>query len=402
MSYSPYITVAASNSIFNENDDIDFVCSGKNDELVINQAINAAAESKKGIYFLNGNYSIDGFYDFGDGGPMAAIRTPALYKELELIGQTSPFTQNHEGVEFDVSEEALATIENGEYSVFRTQWKENGLYSGSILKLENFVLALAHNQKAVRCIDLRRCDRVQMKNVFLSGKSQNTYLGVADRAVEGCIGLTMTDGSNNFIVRYDNVSASDFYEGIQVGGEHVVMINCAAVHSVYGYTFGNYGFHCGYNHPITMINCCDERNVNLPLFNLCGDHARDGSILIGGQEVSMISFNIERLASQTPGGKLGDAMREIHPGAFCGRIEYTLQPDWNHTNETNFKLFENGSGVGFRTINMTHKTVCSTAERLSYYPSLGQQIFDTDLNKLLICVDADTKKWVDANGCEVD
>ena len=116
----------------------------------------------------------------------------------------------------------------------------------------------------------------------------------------------------------------------------------------------------------------------------------------------MISFNIERLASQTPGGKLGDAMREIHPGAFCGRIEYTLQPDWGHTNETDFKLFESGSGTGFRTINMTHKTVCSTAERLSYYPSLGQQIFDTDLNKLLICVDVDSKKWVDANGCVVD
>ena len=51
---------------------------------------------------------------------------------------------------------------------------------------------------------------------------------------------------------------------------------------------------------------------------------------------------------------------------------------------------------------MTHKTVCSTAERLSYYPSFGQQIFDTDLNKLLICVDVDSKKWVDANGCVVD
>lgn len=402
MSFSPFITVAASSTKCNEHDGIDFVCTGNHDELVINQAIQAAAEAGKGVYLLNGTYSVDGFYDFGDGGPMAAIRTPALYKEIEIIGQSFPFAQNHEGVQINVSEEALALIGNGEYSVFRTEWKETGLYSGAILKLENIVLALAHNQKAVRCIDLRRCDRVQMKNVHLYGKSNNTYLGVADLAAEGCIGLTMTDGSNNFIVRYDNVSAGDFYEGIQVGGEHVIMINCAAVHSYYGYTFGNYPFNAGYNHPITMINCCDERNVNLPLFNCCGDHGRDGSLLIGGQEVTMISFNIERLAAQTPGGKLGDAMRELHPGAFCGRIEYTLQPDWNHTNETNFKLFENGSGTGFRTTNMTHKTVCTTAERRSYYPSIGQQIFDTDLNKLLICVDADSKKWVDANGQAVD
>ena len=402
MSFSPFITVAASNSKFNKNDGIDFVCSGKNDELVINKAINVAAEEGKSVYLLNGVYHIDDFYDFEDGGPLSAIRTPALYKEIALIGQSFNFEQNREGVQFDVSEEALSKIEEGEYSVFRTQWKECGLYSGGVLKLENITMTLSHNQKALRCIDLRRCDRVLMTNVRLRGKRDNTYLGLTDVAKEGCIGLTMTDGSNNFIVRYDNVTAGDFYEGIQVGGEHVIMTECAAAHNVYGYTFGNYDYHCGYNHPITMINCCDERNVNLPLFNQCGDHDANGNILIGGQEVSMMSFNIERLASQTPGGKLGDAMREIHPGAFCGRIEYTLQPDWGHTNETDFKLFESGSGTGFRTINMTHKTVCSTAERLSYYPSLGQQIFDTDLNKLLICVDVDNKKWVDANGCVVD
>jgi hypothetical protein len=402
MSFSPFVMVAASDSRFGENDGIDFVCTGKNDELVINKAIKTAAEEGKGVYLLNGVYHIDSFYDFEDDGPKAAIWTPSLYKEIAIIGQSFNFEQNREGVQIDVSAEALAGINEGEYSVLRTEWKEKGIYSGSVLKLENITMTLAHNQKAVRCIDLRRCDRVEMKNVRLSGKRDNTYLGVTDIAKEGCIGLTMTDGSNNFIVRYDNVNSENFYEGIQVGGEHVVMINCAAAHNVYGYTFGNYDFHCGYNHPITMINCCDERNVNLPLFNQCGDHDPNGNILMGGQEVSMISFNIERLASQTPGKKLGDAMREIHPGAFCGRIEYTLQPAWCHTNETDFKLFENGSGIGFRTINMTHKTVCGTEERLSYYPSLGQQIFDTDLNKLLICVDADNKKWVDANGCEVD
>ena len=140
----------------------------------------------------------------------------------------------------------------------------------------------------------------------------------------------------------------------------------------------------------------------MPLFNDCGDDAIGGGRLIGGQEVTMISFNIERIARQTPGGKLGDVMKEVYPGAFCGRIDYTIQPDWHHTNEANFKLWEDGSGTGFYTTNMVHKTVCSTAERLSYYPSLGQQIFDTDLNKLLICVDTKTKKWVDALGVEVD
>lgn len=402
MSFYPFITVAAADSKIGENDDIDFICTGRNDELTINKAINLAAKEGKGVYLLNGLYHVDAFYDFGDGGPLAAIWTPALYKEITIIGQSYSFEPNREGVQIDVSEEALNMIGEGEYSVFRTEWKSRGLYSGAVLKLENIVIALFHNQKPVRCIDLRRCDRVEMKNVKLRGKAKNSYLGITDLAVKGCIGLTMTDGSNYALVRYDNVTAADFYEAIQVGGEHVVMINCAAVHSVYGYTFGNYEYHCGYNHPITMINCCDERNVNLPLFNSCGDTSLDGKKLIGGQEISMFCFNIERLAAQTPGGALGEAMREIYPGAFCGRIEYTLQPDWNHTNEVSFKLFENGSGTAFRTINLTHKTVCTTAERRSYYPSLGEQIFDTDLNKLVICIDADSGKWVDASGASVD
>ena len=404
MSFFPMITVAAVDSITGEKGKADFVCSGKNDELVINKAIMLAAKENKIVYLLDGNYHIDDFYDFKDGGPKAAICTPTLQRDVSVVGQNFCYTKHTPGVQLNVSEQALAKVGEGEYSVFRTQWAERGIYSGTLLKLENITLVLAHNQTAIRAIDLRRCDRLEMKNVRVNAYGNSTNKIGPDRvATEGCIGITMTDGSNNFIVRYDNVAANGFYEGIQVGGEHVVMINCAASACYYGYTFGNYEMHCGFNHPITMINCCDERNVNLPLFNQCGDSdgTKDGRI-IGGQEVTMISFNVERLAEHTPGQKLGDAMRELHPGAFCGRIEYTLQPAWNHTNETDFKLFENGSGIGFRAINMTHKTVCTTAERLSYYPSLGQQIFDTDLNKLVICIDADTKKWVDANGCDAD
>jgi hypothetical protein len=116
----------------------------------------------------------------------------------------------------------------------------------------------------------------------------------------------------------------------------------------------------------------------------------------------MISFNIERIASQTPGGILGDAMREVVPGSFRGSIDFTAQPAWCHLNEVNFKLWEeDGSGSGFKTRNVCHKTVCTTEERLSYYPSLGQQIYDTDLSKMLVCVDPATKKWVDFLGAEV-
>lgn len=408
MSYLPIITVAAADSRLKKEDGVDFICTGKHDERVINEAILAAAQEDKFVYLLNGNYCIDAFYDFGDGGPMAAIRVPALHKEIAIIGQSFCFEKHHHGVQFYVSKEALDSMEKGEYSVIRTQWADHGLYSGALLKMENISLALDHNQKAVRGIDLRRCDRLEMKNIRVNAcggrgdEGIDDYLGVPPVAAEGCIGITMTDGSNNFIVRYDNVVAIGCYEGIQVGGEHVIMTNCAAALCCYGYTFGNYEYHYGFNHPITMINCCDERNVNLPLFNRCGDEDWDGKRLIGGQEVTMISFNIERTAEHTPGHQLGDVMREVYPGSFCGRIEYSLQPDWHHTNETSVKLFEDGCGGGFRVLNMTHKPVCTSSERRGYYPALGEQIFDTDLNRMLICTDADTGKWVDFCGTEVE
>ena len=120
MNFYPFITVAAADSKIGENDDIDFICTGRNDELTINKAINLAAKEGKGVYLLNGLYHVDAFYDFGDGGPLAAIWSPALYKEITIIGQSYSFEPNREGVQIDVSEEALNMIGEGEYSVFRT------------------------------------------------------------------------------------------------------------------------------------------------------------------------------------------------------------------------------------------------------------------------------------------
>ena len=99
MSFLPMIIVAAADTRSADKKNADFVCTGRNDELTINEAIKAAAEEGKCLCLLNGIYSIDGFYDFGDGGPKAAICVPALYKEIAIIGQTYAFEPNREGVQ---------------------------------------------------------------------------------------------------------------------------------------------------------------------------------------------------------------------------------------------------------------------------------------------------------------
>ncbi len=404
-----YITVAPKG--YSGSANVDYACTGNHDEQVLQAAIDHCVRENKNVFLINGIYHIDGFKDFGDNGPRSAICFPNAWREISMLGQNHEygFTKSYQnGVVFYVSSDALDSIED-ETDVIRSVWTYKGIQNGSSLHIENIAIILANNQHPLRCIDFRRTDRVDVKNISLISYGdlieESGSVGLSDLPpipVRGCIGLTMTDGSNYDYSNYTNVQTWGFDEGIQVGGEHVVCINCGAAIGRYGFTFGNYPAHCGRNHPITLINCLDERNINLPLFNECGDDDGHGGHLRGEQEVTFVSFNIERLAAQTPGGVLGDLMKEVHPGTWKGNIDFTLQPDWCHRNAVDCQIWENdGSGNGIRTRNNCHKTVCSTAERLNYYPTFGQQIFDTDLNKMVICVSPETKKWVDFNGQEV-
>lgn len=404
-----FVTVAPADYAGDEKADL--ICSGKNDELTLQRAVELCVRQNKNVFLLNGIYHIDSFHEYyPDNGPKAAICFPNAWREIRFFGQNHEYgfqKSYNNGVVLYVSPQALEENPDGA-DVIRGQWTSMGAQNGSSLHLENISVILANNQHKIRCIDLRRSDRVEVKNVTLVSYGdligeQSPYglLKPPPVPAVGCIGLTMTDGSNNSYSNYTNVQTYGFDEGIQVGGEHVVCINCGAAVGRYGFTFGNYPTHCGSNHPITLINCMDERNIHLPLFNLCGDDDGNGGRLQGRQEVSLISFNMERVENLTPGGKLGDRMREVHPGTWRGAIDFTVQPAWWSLNAVDFPLWENdGSGSGIKTRNHCHKTICGTEERLSYYPTYGQQIFDTDLNTMLLCIDPANKRWVDFFGRE--
>ena len=401
------IFVAASNSKPRAKAKADYVCTGVHDELTIQKAIDEAVKEGVGVLLADGKYNMEGFYDFGDGGPKTALCFPRITREFAFFGESysdgvEPDGEQNETAILYVTEAALDTIGDGEYDVLRGAWTERGILNGSALHLNNLCVALANNQHPVRCLDLRRTDAPYIENVRLRGVYDAAFAKAFDIPVKGCIGMTMTDGSNNARADYINVFARCFYEGIQAGGEHSVCINCGASAGAYGWTFGNYDFHCGFNHPITLINCLDETNIHLPYFGDCGDHDYDGKLLRGRQEVTMISFNLEHFDSQSPGGKMGDLMREKVPGSWCGSIDFTYQPDWCHTNDIACRMWENdGSGVNIRTRNNCHKAVCTTAERMSYFPMYGETIFDTDLNKTVICLDPEKGMWVDAMGKQV-
>lgn len=403
-----WVRVAAANSTDEAKAAADFVCPGSNDETVVQKALDVCRTNDKGVFLFNGTYNFDAFRDFGDGGPKAAVVFPNLHRDLVVRGQS--FRNDggsrllHNGVTIRLRAGAWATAGGASADVLRGAWTERGIQNGSSLRLENLAVFVPDARHPVRCVDLRRVDRVDVRSLRLHALGDRVFAGQhypfanppLEVPIEESIGLTMTDGSNYNYSHYTFVGATGFGQGIQVGGEHVVMDTCAATFGLYGFTFGNYPYSCGFNHPITLVNCCDEQNVNLPLFNSCGDK---GGAIHGRQEVTMISFNCERVAAYAPGGKLGRLMRETRPGTWRGNISFTRQPRWNDINSVDEPIWEeDGSGSGFVTRNNAHRTVCGSAERRSYYPQLGQQVFDTDLNKLLICVDPKSRKWVDALG----
>ena len=410
------VRVAASNSTEIARSAADYVCTGVGDELTIQRAIDDCAKTGRHLRLAAGFYTFTAVHAFEDGGPDTAVCIRNMHREFALLGERRRLsgwpkdmkTNGVNGVVFYLDPRALESAKGKSVDIVRGEWSERGIMNGSALRMENVAIWAPDSQHALRALDLRRVNSLELRNIGLSALGKALVAGLVypygDPPVPNvdCIGITLTDGSNNAPVNIYNVSACGFGQGHQVGGEHVVMVNCSATFGLYGFTFGNYPYHCGFNHPITLINCCDEQNVNMPLFVSCGDDDGHGGHKHGRQEVTMISFNFERVARHVPGKKLGDLMRETQPGTWCGQIGFTTQPEWCEINAVNLPLWaEDGSGTGFRTVNNAHKSACSSAERRSYYPQYMQQLFDTDLNKLLICVDPAKRKWVDAMGNEV-
>ena len=402
-----WVYLAAGDSRAEAKAAADFVCAGTNDEVTVQCAIDECKASGRQLFCYSGLYRLESVKDFGDGGPKAAVCLRNMHREFAFVGERRQIVgwaddMAVNGCVFHLAPKALDGLGGESVDIFRGEWSKRGIMNGSALRLENVAVFAPDPEHPLRAVDLQRVNSAELHNVTM--RAYGTSLlnglkypyGLKTAPNRECIGITLTDGSNNAPVNLVNVSASGFGQGFQVGGEHVVMINCSATFGLYGFTFGNYPYHCAFDHPITLINCCDEQNVNLPLFVSCGDN---GGALHGRQEVTMISFNCERVAQHAPGGKLGDLMREARPGTWRGNISFTRQPKWNAINSVDEPIWaEDGSGTGFVTRNNAHKQACGSTERRSYYPQYMQQVFDTDLGKLLICIDPAKRRWVDALG----
>lgn len=394
-------TIAASNSSKADKKASDYVCDGVTDASLITSVIDKLVANgiggkivfKQGRYLMNEITRNDACIDIALGESNALIELCSEITDKNYIGGASQ--DGYNGAQFYMTKELYDSLDpSRQYKIVNCSAAR---WQGGVV-VENIGIILHSNQKPIVAWDMYAfCGMCRM-----TGLHANAYSGSSvsvsrppTLAVEGCIGLrtlcdTAAGPSGN---DYRNVLMKGFYEGFAINSEHNLFIQAAAVFCVYGYTFDHYWKTTkgAEQHPNVLIKCIDERGVHLPRFY---DNPR-------GQATVMIAYSTERKPVNTPGGVLGEYMTEEVPGQHCGTITYTMGGRQND-NCVDIPLWAPGHGHGFRTLNLLHKQACTTAERLSYTPNFMQRIWDTALNKEVICVDESKPLWVDAMGNLVD
>lgn len=381
------IRVAASDSSAFDKSRADYICDGTHDELTIQTAVDALPEAGE-VVLAAGTYHIDGFRAAADGHQGAIIISNTAYAKNRIKIRGERDSDLH--CVLDISASAYASLQSGTpYSVISASRHVFNDYPKHAM-FENLHIRLPDNKKDIIGFDGWYFGSVRYTNCQVSNATADNYLHTnipsSFYGTMGCIGFRGTQGSNNAIdMIWTNCSAYGVGQGFAVSGEHLVMIQCAGVACKYGYTFNSTPTGSGtFIHPMTLINCCDERGENLPRFY--GNNGR--------QAVTMVDFNIERLASDA----IQDYAVEETPGTWRGRIEYTIQSSYSGGgNDVSVPFWEDdGSGVGIDSRNQAQLRACATGVRNGYAPNFYQQLYDTTLNKLMICTDPANKTWVEA------
>lgn len=404
------ILIAASDSTDFDKARAQYVCTGTNDEAMINRAVSALSPYQD-LHFAKGTYYIDSFFTSDDGEEDYVIRfvvgtqnrhrlvcdgampckTSSSAMELGTFANTAKFV---------ITQTCYNNLDSSkQYSIIRcNSYNGSRRYGANSIQVEGLSFILPDNQKKIICIDGKFAAFIEVKNVFASAVADINSLNVP---VDGCIGIRGVMGSNfgtgNWI---EHCFVWGFNEGYAISGEHLICIDLGARFCNYGFTFNNFTNEVGaWTHPITMINCADECNFNMPLFGHNGESEQTDN-LGGRQSITFINFNIEWVSSYYNLGTANHA-KELTAGEWFGEIYYVIQTSYggNSKNAVDTPFWaSDGSGVNFKSVNQAQAQQVTKATLRGYAPNFNQVVYVTDLQKPLICTNPNTGEWRDFNG----
>lgn len=395
------INVAASDSSETDKANADYVCDGVNDEIEINKAINNHGNNIT-VNLFKGTYYIDSFDEYEGFEKSALVVKPVgLYQRSVLLkGQRHYFN----GTRIVVRESAFSQITDNDKipSVFNvlSTTNQTGSDNGAFwyVSLQDLFISVPNGKNPCVIVNLQNAGCGEEKNLRISafGAIEAGEYKPADynpaNIAPGLVGIRAFHGwTYGDTVRFDNICVWGCYHGFELGAEHMIVSCCRTRYNYCGWTFGSYYKDLkrgAFDHPITLINCCDEKSLYGPIFEYCGLlNTDDFNIEFDSklQCITFIDWNME-----TP----DFPAEELIPGAFCGTIQFSAGGG-TYGNSKQVQFWKKGSGLNFKTINSSHAQGGSSSERKSYLPTYMQQYYDTDLKQLLIY---DGENWVNQMG----
>ena len=345
-----YIYIAASNSSNKNKAVADYICSGTNDEIVIQKAVDELTHGGT-IQLLDGAYYFD---SFPTNNSCVYFKNSGYARTITIKGTTENKSYLSDyGVTINVTEKAFNTITNSShYYVFDSSPTKMPIGDWSALpnnvNYENMYIYLYNSQKKVCGINGYNLGSLEVKQVGVYSKSYfhdrfNHVRPVSP--VEGCTGIITPNAANDEMAKIslNCANVGGLYTGIHIKNvEHLIMNTCTVSRCCYGYIFeGN----CA--KTLTVINCADEGNSHLPKFISTG-------------HLTMIDFCIERLnEAHIP---IDSANSETYatetvPKGWKGFISYIIQ---GSSPNLNGKFWKDGQGKGFKTINLNNDPDNST------------------------------------------
>ena len=320
------VVVAASNARDFEKRAADFVCTGKNDERVINAALSLLTRGGT-LRLADGDYYIDSFENEGNSAVYAGYNNGNA-RAITVTGTTENKSYNTRfGVTLHVTKGAMDAMKSGEtYRVFfgasRKPEAKGDFFTYTHVNnmvFRNFYIYFDNASKNLIGIDGRNYGSMELDLIGIFQKdyfhSRFMHEGAPSIPCDGTVGVYSVPSSNDEMARnrYNEVNVGGLYRGFVFEGvDHLVMTGCSTARCVYGYWFV-----WGTPKTLTLINCCDEGNTYLPYFGKKG-------------HVTMIDFNIERfnakfIPTDCRGASGEHGAREEIPGSWRGFISYTLQ-----------------------------------------------------------------------------
>lgn len=382
------IRVAAANSSDPDKRNADFVCSGTNDEAVLNKAIELLTRGGT-LRLADGDYYIDAFANEGNTAVTFGFNGGRA-RTINVVGGTENKSYNTRfGVGIHVTKKAMDSMDqNGTYSVFCGTAKKpraRGVFFVftfvNNVNFRDIYILFSDASKPVRGIDGSCFGNMQLEmvGVYTERYFNDRFLHEKPATpARGSIGVVSCRSSNDEGSRigYDFVNVGGMHTGFLFQGvDHLVLRSCTAARCCYGYRTVKEGYK-----TMTWINCCDEGNTHLPFFGGLG-------------HLTAIDFNIERFNAayipDSPDGG-GTAAMEKKPGAWHGFVSYTMQGCAFGLH----RFWQDGHGLNFRTENLDH----SRSERPKW-PEYLETYFDKRTNKTLTWNGA---MWVDAIGNKVE